>query len=74
MKNLSIITKPANPVDKPATLNTHKREDGKVVDLNFKVPAELHREFKIFAVANDMTMKDVLIQAFDALKAKKLKS
>jgi predicted HicB family RNase H-like nuclease len=36
----------------------------KLVDMNFKVPAQLHRRFKIEAVQRGMTMRDLVEAAF----------
>lgn len=72
MKSISVIKKPKtkNVAADSHSLNTNKRESTQLVDLNFKVSSEFHREFKIYAAANDMTMKEVMLAAFDALKEK----
>ncbi len=36
--------------------------------LNFKVPPEFHREFKIFAASHDISMTALLIEAFHTLR------
>jgi hypothetical protein len=72
VKNVSLIGKPKSISIKQETLNTKKRESTQLVDLNFKVSAEFHRAFKIYAAANDMSMKDVLMAAFSALKEKNI--
>ena len=36
--------------------------------LNFKVPPEFHREFKIFAATHDISMTALLIEAFNILR------
>lgn len=74
MKNVSLIGKPKTPTTKVTTLNTNKRDASQLVDLNFKVSAEFHREFKIYAASNDMTMKDVVVAAFEALKEKNIEN
>ncbi|WP_440867877.1 hypothetical protein [Symbiopectobacterium purcellii] len=72
MKNVSLIGKPKSGPIKQETLNTRKRESTQLVDLNFKVSPEFHRAFKIYAASNDMSMKDVLMAAFSALKEKRI--
>jgi hypothetical protein len=44
---------------------------GQAVDapLNFKVPAEFRREFKTYAAQHNKKMKQLLYEAFAALKA-----
>lgn len=51
-----------------SSLNTRKRESGALVDLNFKVSPEFKREFKLWAASHDMKQKEVLEEAFKALK------
>ena len=36
--------------------------------MNFKVPAEFHREFKAYAATHGMKMNQLLFKAFEALK------
>ena len=36
--------------------------------LNFKVPPEFHREFKIFAATHDISMTALLIESFNILR------
>ena len=48
--------------------NISKKEDGALVDLNFKVSSEFKREFRLWAASHDMTQKKVLEQAFQVLK------
>lgn len=55
-----------------ASLNTRKRESGNLVDLNFKVTPEFKREFKLWAAAHDLKQKEVLEEAFRALKKQTL--
>lgn len=51
-----------------SSLNTRKREAGNLVDLNFKVTPEFKREFKLWAASHDLKQKEVLEEAFRALK------
>ena len=59
-------TKGAPPAAEEATsnLNIGVRED--LVPLNFKVPAEFRRRFKIYASERDMSMKELLERSFQA--------
>jgi hypothetical protein len=41
-----------------------KPEPGKTVALNFRVPAEVTRDFKIVAATHEMTQSELLVQAF----------
>lgn len=45
-------------------LNKSSR-DIKHKDLNFKVNAEFHKQFKKYAIVNDMSMRDLLESAFE---------
>ncbi|NWN92949.1 hypothetical protein HLV39_15760 [Marinobacter adhaerens] len=55
-----------------SSLNTRKREAGSLVDLNFKVTPEFKREFKLWAASHDLKQKEVLEEAFRALKRSSL--
>lgn len=55
-----------------SSLNTRKREAGNLVDLNFKVTPEFKREFKLWAASHDLKQKEVLEEAFKALKISSL--
>jgi hypothetical protein len=72
---LKTVTLIGSPKPRPVlqeTCNTVRRESSINVDLNFKVTAEFKRDFKLYAAANDMSQKDVLIAAFMALKEKSI--
>jgi len=45
-----------------------KSEINVLTPLNFKVPAEFHRDFKTFAAQNSKKMVEVLQEAFALLK------
>lgn len=47
-----------------------QREDTEEVlqPMNFKVPAEFHREFKTYAATHGMKMNQLLFKAFETLK------
>ena len=44
--------------------NLDKPEPGKIVDMNFKVPAEFKKDFKMAAVTRGCTQKDLLMGIF----------
>jgi hypothetical protein len=43
----------------------------KTADMTFKMPPAWHAEFKATAAIHGMSMKDLLVEAFDAWKEKK---
>ena len=45
-----------------------KPDPGDLKPLNFKVPAEFHREYKTWAAANGTTMLEVLREGFELVK------
>lgn len=45
--------------------NLQKPELGKLKPMNFKMSPEFHKEFKSFAVENDMSMHQVLEESFE---------
>jgi hypothetical protein len=62
-------TKGAPPVaSAPKTANLERPEPGKLKPLNFKVPADFHREFKSYAATRAMSMLDVLREGFRLMK------
>jgi hypothetical protein len=70
-KTLGLTIGPAPEAQKApekVSSNTHKKEAGKSVDLNFKVSAEFRREFKTWAVSHDISQKETLEKAFALLK------
>jgi hypothetical protein len=48
--------------------NLSKPQPAKIVALNFRVPAELKKEFKIASATNGITQSELLKQAFDEWK------
>jgi hypothetical protein len=58
------LTKGEPPSREETRGNILKPESGKYVALNFKVPAEFKRDFKIAAATYGMTQSDLLQQAF----------
>jgi len=44
--------------------NLTKPEPGKIVALNFRVPAEFKKNFKIAAATHGTTQSDLLVRAF----------
>ena len=51
----------------PQRPSTHSKAE-LLVSLNFKVPAKFRREFKIYATQSGRTMKELLLEAFQALR------
>ncbi len=45
-----------------------KGENQKLKPLQFKVPEELHKEFKAYAVSHDMKMTDLFCECFETYK------
>lgn len=64
-------TKGAPPAMTSTVGNLDKPEPLALKPLNFKVPATFHKEFKSYAVAQGVTMVDLLHDAFAALKDKR---
>lgn len=58
---------PPAPAETPDNLSKPTED---TLDLNFKVPADFHREFKVTATLRGMKMKDLLIASFNAWKEK----
>jgi len=60
------------PPTKVQTLdNLSRAEAGDLKPLNFKVPAEFHREFKTHAATHDLSMTQLLREGFELVKAKR---
>lgn len=57
---------PPSPVI--ALANLDRPEPTALTPMNFKVPEEFHREFKLYAVQHGMSMVDLLQQAFQRFK------
>jgi hypothetical protein len=57
-------TKGEPPARDQTAANLQKPEPGRVVALNFRVPAEFKRDFKIAAATRGITQSELLIQAF----------
>ncbi len=49
----------------------HEIDDSDVSSLNFKIPSDLKKEFKGFAVARGMTMTELLIEGFELSKERR---
>ena len=80
MSTPSIKPKKNSGKGTPPQVNTHngvvgnnikKAAAGELVPLNFKIDAELKKEFKTFATAHDLSMVDLLKNAFELYKEKK---
>lgn len=58
------LSKGEPPTREETRGNISKPESGKYVALNFRVPAELKRDFKIAAATYGVTQSELLQQAF----------
>lgn len=52
-----------------ALANLDEPELANLTPMNFRVPRAFHREFKIYAAQNGMTMGDLLQESFHVFKA-----
>jgi hypothetical protein len=48
-----------------------KPGDEKLVALNFRVSESFHKEFKLYSVEHSIPMVELIVHAFEALKAAK---
>jgi hypothetical protein len=64
-------TKGAPPALNETLDNLDRAEAADLKPLNFKVPAEFHREFKAHAAIHGVSMVDLLKEGFDLVKARK---
>lgn len=64
---------PPTPTETPHVVGnaTSKPEAGEDVACNFRISPELRRRLKSFAVAHDMSMKDVFTQAVEEFMDKR---
>jgi len=58
-------TKGEPPAEIETKRNLSKPDSGKIVALNFRVPASFKRDFKIAAASNGITQSELLQQAFE---------
>ena len=58
-------TKGEPPQSSATKSNLDKPEPGKMVALNFKVPAEFRKDFKIAAVTHGKSQVDLLYEIFE---------
>ncbi|NJL51220.1 MAG: hypothetical protein HC930_01570 [Hydrococcus sp. SU_1_0] len=58
-------TKGEPPQVQESRSNLNKPEPGKLVDLNFKVPAEFRKDFKVAAAIYGKTQVDLLQEIFE---------
>lgn len=56
------------PIVEMTVGNLEKAEPGTLKPLNFKVPAEFHRDFKVYASQQGMSMLDLLQEGFRAVR------
>ena len=59
------------PLPSQAIANLDKPETNATKGLSFKLPEAFHREFKTYAAQNGISMQDLLIETFEALKEKR---
>jgi len=64
-------TKGLPPVPAATVGNLDKPEPQSLKPLNFKVPADFHKDFKSYAVGQGITMVELLYEAFAAIKDKR---
>lgn len=64
-------TKGAPPAMSETLDNLDRPEAADLKPLNFKVPAEFHREFKAHAAIHGISMVELLKEGFDLVKARK---
>lgn len=53
------------PPETKASQNLSKPETGELKPLNFTVPAEFRKKYKLFATNNNMSMVQLLVESFD---------
>lgn len=62
-------TKKGEPPERTETRrNLSKPQPAKIVALNFRVPSEFKKDFKIASATNGITQSELLQQAFDEWK------
>ena len=64
-KKVETTEKPTSVIDLPGF---EKQGSAALSSLNFRVPPAFHREFKLYAVQNGMSMVDLLQKSFILLK------
>lgn len=62
-------TKGLPPTSSEASKNLTKPSNAELKPMNFKVENEFHKEFKGYAVDNDMSMVELLKEAFNYYKS-----
>jgi hypothetical protein len=55
----------------PVEAQSVGQEEVELLPLNFRVPADFKRRFRMFAAERNMKLTDVLKQAFDLLESQK---
>lgn len=71
MSKPPIKSKPVTSGTKPAVLDFVNPDSERFTPLNFRVSKEFHREFKLFAVQNGMSMVELLEKSFALMKQSK---
>ena len=64
---------PTNMSTRASTPESHLEaaDEGKSLPLNFRVPGEFRRRFKMFAAAHDMKLNELLYRSFEQYEANK---
>ena len=61
--------RPSTTVPHGAVIPLKKLDDEEALKpLNFRVPPQFHREYKLYAVQNDMNMVELLRKSFELFK------
>lgn len=71
MSKPPIKSKPVSPGTEPEVLDFATPDSERFTPLNFRVPKDFHREFKLFAVQNGMSMVELLEKSFALMKQSK---
>lgn len=62
---------PAVPDNMSRSVEDRPAPGGRLVDLNFKVNPRYHKRFRVEAALAEMSLKDVMIEAFEEWLAKR---
>ncbi len=68
MKNIKIKLPPTKKNKKTPNINILEPDNKNVLPIQFKLPAEFRREFKIYATERNMTMTQLFLKMFEFYK------
>lgn len=68
MAKIETKTKSTKGIPPELPSETLQQKTDKLVSLNFKIPAGFRKELKTYALANDMTMTELVVKAFERYK------